>query len=108
MHREQGSKQLMDRLLVKEARHRILPQPDGDDGPCGQSYLCESSGIEGVGYESESEVLNRPAVEFWENSEEITECVKSVQAGGSNDCEMVAKRKDGTTFDAEVSREPDP
>src|SRR5208337_2285924 len=54
-------------------------------------------------YDNESEVLNRSAVEFWESPQALLAYIERVQADGNGVTELVAKRKDGSNFDAEIS-----
>ncbi|RJS88997.1 PAS domain S-box protein [Candidatus Bathyarchaeota archaeon] len=55
------------------------------------------------GYESEEEVIGRAAVEFWQMREEAEEVVKALFEEGGWRGELVAVRRDGSTFDAQVS-----
>jgi PAS domain S-box-containing protein len=53
-------------------------------------------------YDNETEVLGRPAVEFCEDSQALRAHLDRVRANGSYVSELVAKRKDGSNFDAEI------
>ncbi len=97
-----GRKQLMDRLLVQKQAIASSLSPLVMMDLAGNLTYANPAALKAWGYESENEGLNRPATEFWDSPEELMKCVESVRAGGSNVCEMVAKRKDGSTFDAEV------
>ncbi len=55
------------------------------------------------GYDSEDEVLGRPSVSFWRAPEEAAKVVEVLRAEGNWTGELTALRKDGTTFDVEVS-----
>jgi PAS domain S-box-containing protein len=63
------------------------------------------------GYDNDGEVLGRPAVSFWEDEAQPSEIIKVLQDKGSNIGELVAKRKDGSLFDTQLSasmvRDPD-
>ena len=54
------------------------------------------------GYKCESEVLGRHAVDFWNDPARLIAYLEEVRANGSCVCELLAKRKDGSTFDAEI------
>ena len=55
------------------------------------------------GYEDRDEVIARPAVGFWQSEEKAREVIDRLYAEGSWAGELVAMRKDGTFFDAQVS-----
>ena len=54
-------------------------------------------------YDSEQEVLGRPAVEFWQEKEKAQEIIKLLLKGKKVSGELVAKRKDGSLFDVQLS-----
>ena len=55
------------------------------------------------GYEDESEVLGKPAAEFWQMEEQAGEVIEALRNGDSWSGELVAKRKDGSLFDVLLS-----
>jgi len=55
------------------------------------------------GYEDDSEIIGRPAHEFWRYPEKIRPIVTAVSRGATEASEQVAKKKDGTFFDAYLS-----
>ncbi|MFP3870482.1 MAG: PAS domain S-box protein [Syntrophobacteria bacterium] len=55
------------------------------------------------GYTDDQEILGRPAVEFWESQGEASEVLRSLGRRGTWIGELVARRKDGSVFDAQVS-----
>jgi PAS domain S-box-containing protein len=55
------------------------------------------------GYESEREVMQRPALEFWHKAERAKEVVYALQRQGGWIGELVGMRKDGTTFEVEAA-----
>ncbi len=97
-----GRKQLLDRLVVKEHAIASSISPMVMMDLAGTLTYANPAALKAWGYERESDVLNRPAVEFWNDAHELLACVAKVQASGENVVELVAKRKDGSTFDAEV------
>jgi PAS domain S-box-containing protein len=55
------------------------------------------------GYDDDREVLGRPALEFWQSQDEASEVLESLLKRGSCRAELVARRKDGSLFDADIS-----
>lgn len=55
------------------------------------------------GYESEREVLRRPAVEFWQMPERAQGVVDALHRDGGWIGELAGKRKDGSTFEVEAA-----
>ncbi len=55
------------------------------------------------GYENDSEVLSFPAVQFWQDEAEAGHVVEALREHGGWIGEMVAKRKDGSFFVAQLS-----
>ncbi|MFW6126388.1 MAG: PAS domain-containing protein, partial [Chloroflexota bacterium] len=55
------------------------------------------------GYESESEVLGRPAAAFWESGEQARAIVEAVFEGRGWWGELTARRRDGSLFNVELS-----
>jgi two-component system, cell cycle sensor histidine kinase and response regulator CckA len=55
------------------------------------------------GYDDEKEVLGKLVLEFWETEENAIEVVKTLQKGGGWQGELVARRKGGPTFYAQLS-----
>ena len=55
------------------------------------------------GFENEQEVLNRSARDFWVDADKLTGIVDALDEEGSWTGELTALRKDGSTFDAQVS-----
>jgi len=54
------------------------------------------------GYSSEQEILGRPATEFWEMPEKAEEIVELLQDKGNWTGELVARKKDGSSFHVQV------
>ena len=59
--------------------------------------------LEMWGYDNENEVLGRNAVEFWQTNDEAIKILETVINTGSWIGQMTAKRKDGSTFDVQIS-----
>ena len=55
------------------------------------------------GYADESDVLGRPAVDFWQIREHAEEIVAALQQVGGWVGELTAQRKDGSLFDVQIS-----
>ena len=55
------------------------------------------------GYEDEKKVLGKPAVEFWQTAEKALEVMEALREKGDWIGELVAKRKDGSLFDVQLS-----
>jgi PAS domain S-box-containing protein len=55
------------------------------------------------GYSHEDEVLGRPAVTFWQSEDEAQEIVGALHKTGSWTGQLVAKKKDGSLFDVQLS-----
>ena len=97
-----GRKQLLDRLQVQKHAVASSISPMVMMDLAGNLTYVNPATLKAWGYESESEVLNRSAVEFWERPQELMAYMEGVRSGGSGVRELVAKRKDGSTFDAEI------
>jgi len=55
------------------------------------------------GYDAEEHVLGRSVLEFWAKEEDAAAVVKDIFVKGVWAGELIAKRKDGTTFNAQLS-----
>jgi PAS domain S-box-containing protein len=55
------------------------------------------------GYDDENEVLGRPTLGFWQSKEKAQEVIEELQRGESVIGELVARRKDGSLFDVQLS-----
>jgi two-component system cell cycle sensor histidine kinase/response regulator CckA len=69
----------------------------------GNLTYVNSSFLEMWGYEDESEVLGRPAIEFWQEPEKAGEVVEALRSRDGWTGELTAKRKDGSLFDVQLS-----
>jgi len=55
------------------------------------------------GYDDEKEVLGRPAAQFWQTKENALVVMEGLRDRGSWIGELVAKRRDGSSFDVQLS-----
>ncbi len=55
------------------------------------------------GYEDEKEVLGKEVIQFWRQEGEAQEVVEALRTSGGWVGELAAQRKDGTSFDAQLS-----
>jgi len=69
----------------------------------GNLIYVNSSFLQLWGYDSDKEVLSKPAVEFWQEAEEAAEIIGALYKKGSWRGELVALKKDGSAFDAQLS-----
>ncbi len=53
------------------------------------------------GYQDEEEILGKHATEFWANQEKAEKVMKTLEESGSWSGELIAQKKDGSTFHAE-------
>ena len=98
----QNSKQLLNRLAIK--RHALA----SSISPLFTTDLSERltyanpAAIKAWRYEDETEVLDRPATDFWQDPTALRLFIKEVHATGHCSQELVARRKDGSVFDADL------
>jgi len=97
-----GGKQLLNRLFVKEYAIASSNSPMVMTDLAGNLTYANPAALKAWGYDNESEVLNRPMVDFWESPQELIAYMENVRASGSGVGELPAKREDGSTFDVEV------
>jgi PAS domain S-box-containing protein len=69
----------------------------------GKLTYVNSSFLEMWGYANDKEVLGRPAAEFWLAEEKAVEIMKALNDGQGWGGELTAKKKDGSTFEAQLS-----
>jgi PAS domain S-box-containing protein len=75
----------------------VIADLDGDVSAVNPAFL------DMWGYDSEADVLGRPATEFWKRPSEARKVVKTVRETGGWNGELLAVRRDGTTFHARCS-----
>ncbi|TFG14273.1 MAG: PAS domain S-box protein [Promethearchaeota archaeon] len=66
------------------------------------SYV-NPSFLEMWGYSTEKEVLGKKAISFWKTEKKASEIISSIKETGKWLGELVAKRKDGTSFNVQLS-----
>jgi PAS domain S-box-containing protein len=96
------SKKLLSRLSVQEHALAASISPMVMTDLAGAMTYVNPAALAAWGYANETDVLHRPATEFWNVPERILAFISEVKEKGRNVCDLVARRKDGTTFDAEV------
>jgi two-component system, sporulation sensor kinase E len=69
----------------------------------GDLVYVNRSFLEYWGYDDANQVLERPAVEFWESQEKAEEMMAALRRGEGWVGELVAKREDGSSFDVELA-----
>jgi len=69
----------------------------------GKLTYVNSSFLEMWGYANENEVLGRPAEDFWSSKENAVEVVKALEHKGGWVGDLMAKKKDGSTFEVQLS-----
>ena len=55
------------------------------------------------GYDDESEVLGKPVASFWQTEKKASEVIEALRDKGGWTAELVAKRKNSSTFDVHLS-----
>ncbi len=69
----------------------------------GMLTFANDSFLEMWGYEQESEVLGRPAPDFWEESDAAAEVIDALKTRDAWMGQLVARRKDGSNFTTQLS-----
>jgi PAS domain S-box-containing protein/putative nucleotidyltransferase with HDIG domain len=69
----------------------------------GNLIYVNASFLEQWGYDNEREVLGKPAEQLWQEEEQVTLISETLSEQGAWQGELVAIRKDGSTFDVQVS-----
>jgi PAS domain S-box-containing protein len=94
--------QLIDRLVEKEHALASSISPMVITDLAGQITYSNPAALTAWGYDSDSEVLQRPVTEFISDPETLMVFIERVRANGSCVGELVATRRDGSTFEVEV------
>jgi len=71
--------------------------------PTGAVTYVNPSFLNMWGYDSEEEILGKPAAKFWHRKEMYIEIVEATFNKGGWEGELVAEKKDGALFDAQLS-----
>lgn len=69
----------------------------------GKLIYINNSFLKFWGLSIKEEALGKSVSEFWQNPEEVSQIVKLLLTKGHADSELIAKRKDGSTFIAQLS-----
>ena len=94
--------QLIDRLVEKEHALASSISPMVITDLAGHITHSNPAALTAWGYDNESEVLQRPVTEFISDPQEVQGFIERVRAHGSCVGELVATRRDGSTFDVEI------
>ncbi len=97
-----NSEQLLNRLAIKKHALASSISPLFTTDLSGCITHANPAAIKAWGYEDETEVLDRPATDFWQDTRALRTFVEEVHATGHCSQELVAKRKDGSGFDADL------
>ncbi|KPK35481.1 MAG: hypothetical protein AMJ65_17375 [Phycisphaerae bacterium SG8_4] len=96
-------KETQEMLAVKEAAIASSMSGIAIADVEGDLTYVNNSFLKMWGYQDENEVLGRNAVEFWQKPDEASEVVKVLRDKGARMTELIALRKDGSTFEVQLS-----
>jgi len=88
---------IRDKAIASSLNAIVIADLDGNLTYVNRSFL------DLWGYKDEREVLGRPSVSFWESEKKARDVARTSLTRGSWASELVAKRKDGSTFIAQLS-----
>ena len=97
-----GGRQLLNRLSVKEHALASTISPLVTTDLDGNMTYANPAALRAWGYEDEAEVLGRHAADFWDDPVQHSAYIDNVQANGESVEELIARRKDGSTFHVEI------
>jgi PAS domain S-box-containing protein len=69
----------------------------------GNLFYINPSFLRNWGFDAKAQVLGRSAIEFWEWGEKFADIMQIIITQGAWSGELVARRKDGTLFDVQLS-----
>jgi PAS domain S-box-containing protein len=98
----EGSRQLMERSLIQRHALESSLAPLTMIDMAGRRTFANPAALRTWGYDHEAEVLGRDVAEFWAAPDQLRGYLDNVLVSGQDVCQLVARRKDGSTFDAEV------
>ena len=98
----QNSRQLLDRLSIKRHALNSSISPLVMTDLEGRLTYANPVAVKTWGYEDESEVLGRRAVDFWQHPDQFEAYLEEIRVKGSCTDELIAKRKYGSTFVVEI------
>ena len=96
-------KRIEEKLRVKDMAMALSFHPIAMTGIDTKITYVNDAFLKMWGYDSDEEILGGPAERFWHGEEDATDMWESLCEGGYSVGELVAVRKDGTTFDVELS-----
>ncbi len=98
----EGSKHLLDRLSSQKHALESSISPMVMTDLEGNLTYANPAAMKAWGYEREEEVLGRQVADFVHDPEALMAYLEQVRTGGSSIAELVARRKDGSLFHAEI------
>jgi len=101
--KKKSVKQFVDELLKKDCALEFCVNAVAISDLKGNLSYVNPSLIRMWGYENESEVLGRNATRFWQTKKNAADVIEALYVSGSWIGELVAKRKDGSFFDVQIS-----
>lgn len=96
-------KEKEENLLIKERAIESSINAIAMSDAGGILFYVNPSFLSLWGYDTDAEVIGHSALDFWEDADTATCIIDSLHSIGGWRGEMIARKRDGTTFDAEVS-----
>lgn len=96
------SKKLLNRLVAQTHALDCSTSPLVTLDIAGRLAYANPAALKAWGFTRESEVLNRPATDFWQDPLELTRYMEGIFAAGSGSTELLARRRDGSAFPVEI------
>jgi PAS domain S-box-containing protein len=97
------NKQVLNRLFAKKQALDACICPMVMTDLDGKITYANPAAVKAWRYQSENEALGHHAADFVDDPLQLAACLENVRSNGKCTMELVAKRKDGSTFPAEVS-----
>ncbi len=96
-------KQIEKSLIIKDSSIKSAINPIALASLEGNITYVNPSFLKQWGYDNEEEVLGRPAISFWQKEESAQEIVNALHDKGAWEGELVARKKDDSFFDVQLS-----